>query len=922
MNHLKTTPLQKTVVSAAIAAALSLSATTTFADIYEFTFNNGECTTLPLPVGSCTGPGDGLFTMLTSAGAPLQNTSYPYYGDTTWGYGKRTQMGGLLSYDATQRTGAVSINPFDFYNGGPAAASSIVFTKEAASNLMPAQMLFAWNGSTIATEVVWDGSGMIAALPGIAINDTIDLASCTGGSLDGLCALPASNGMKGSLPIGATPVATSTYNVTGVVNVVDIDNNLVSTSGVAALGVDDGIGGSPMDNGPFDGFNANFDFASLTLTGYNDTTAPELSFSTNIITIDLNGSFDANSPGVTVSCSDNADGSGTLTPAGSTNASLTFTVNAGDLAAIDSSVSGVYPVRYSCTDSAGSRTSTAVTNDPNNPGNALIPSDNVSSDVSLNVIVADPSAPVISITNDGQPTQHEACTVYNDDGATVTDIEDDDAVLTAAIVVDDVDSIIGQNLPAGTADANILYDVTDLGNNPVTLANPSGGPLDAVTRTRTVTVVDTTGPIITIPGFPLVTIESSLMGTYSNPTATAVDALSDCSPVIGGAAVTADSVDFMVPAGLDSVQTTLKYFASDSAVPANQTQKDLTVIVERSEPVITLIGDGVLLLEIGDTYVEQGMDIHDVQDGDLTDVITTGSTQPSGSPGGAFLDHTIDSSAVDTAVEGSYEVLYNVDDSDGNAATQLVRTVVVGAYAENSNFTMLDAGGLRIGGTNDVVMVWDEVSYNTDESDNSFFVQIVSEKPEPFKGFPWFAHHVRLFEGPVAGETTYSFNTGCSVAELEATGCPVGSGTPGETMTMTVKAGQIGAHMLFDWNVTTNIDVVNVWDKNAVWDDHGDASPKNAMWTCEAGTPPDPTAPFKLISTDYNADGINSSPMVDGPFKGFYANFNMGPSAFSAGCEVISTSAPDTKLGSGALSWSMLLGIIPLVAFFRKRIKL
>ena len=126
MNHLKTTPLQKTVVSAAIAAALSLSATTTFADIYEFTFNNGECTTLPLPVGSCTGPGDGLFTMLTSVGAPLQNTSYPYYGDTTWGYGKRTQMGGLLSYDATQRTGAVSINPFDFYNGGPAAASSIV----------------------------------------------------------------------------------------------------------------------------------------------------------------------------------------------------------------------------------------------------------------------------------------------------------------------------------------------------------------------------------------------------------------------------------------------------------------------------------------------------------------------------------------------------------------------------------------------------------------------------------------------------------------------------------------------------------------------------------------------------------------------------------------------------------------------------
>ena len=902
---MNTNPLQKTIISAAIASALSFGATTANADIYEFAYANGGCTTLP-PPGSCTGPGDGLFTMLSSTGIPLANTSNPYYSDNTWRYGLRTQMGGSLSYDSTTRAGAIIINPFDFFNGGPAVASGITFKKQADSDLILTQMGFSWGGSDISTQVVLDGSGLIAALPTIAINDTIDLASCTGGSLDGLCALPASNGIKGgTIPIGPAPLVTSSFNVAGATGVGTVLTDL-------SLGTDDSIGGSPMDNGPFAGFNANFDFTSLTLTGYNDTTKPVVTFSNAVVSIDLNGSFDGNNPGVSVTCTDNADGTGTLvSDGGSTDADLAFTVNAGDLAAIDSSVSGVYPVRYTCTDNASART--AITDDPNNPGNATVPADNTSLAATLNVIVADPNAPVITITNDGQPTQHEACTLYTDAGATVTDIQDDDATLTAALVI--VDSITGTSPADGTPDASIQYDVTDLGANPVTAANPSGGPLPAVTRIRTVTFADTTGPVISIPGGIAETVESTMAATYTNPAATAVDANSNCNPVVGGVATTTDVVDFVVPEGDDTIVTTLRYFASDSATVPNQTQKNRVVTVERAEPVITLIGEAVLRLDVGDSYVETGMNVHDVQDGDLTAITTTGSTAATGA-GAGLLVHTIDSSAVDTSTNGTYEVTYDVTDSDTNAATQVVRTVVVGAYAEASNFTMLDASGKLIGGTNDVVFIWDE-SVNTAESDLNFNMTILSALPQPFFGAVWTAHHTRAF-----GPGTYSFDTGCTVVEIETDGCAAGTASAsGPAMSMTVADGQIGAHILFDYNGTYNIDVVVVWDKDAIWDDpDGDLTSTNKLYDGEAGLPPDPASPWKLVSRDVNGDGINGTPMVDGPFVGFYANFNAGPGGTVAPPEPITTTVTDTKLG-GALSWLVLLGMLPLIGFFRRNNK-
>jgi hypothetical protein len=232
--------LKKTLLSTAVAGALSAAIIAPAqADVIDMSY-------------------DGIFTMLTSAGVALQNTSYPYYGDPTWGYGIRTQISGTLSFDTATGAGSGTVTPFQFFDGGAAVATGVNF-QSIGGGLMLGNMNFAWNGSDIVTQIVLDGSGLFAALGGgiPPVGAVLDQAYCTA---SGACALPASDGIsKGKFPIGPTPIATSTFNTAG-------QTGTTTTLGQLTLGVDDGIGGSPMDNGPFSGFNANFDITSVTVT--------------------------------------------------------------------------------------------------------------------------------------------------------------------------------------------------------------------------------------------------------------------------------------------------------------------------------------------------------------------------------------------------------------------------------------------------------------------------------------------------------------------------------------------------------------------------------------------------------------------------------------------------------------------------------
>jgi hypothetical protein len=220
-----------------------------------------------------------------------------------------------------------------------------------------------------------------------------------------------------------------------------------------------------------------------------------------------------------------------------------------------------------------------------------------------------------------------------------------------------------------------------------------------------------------------------------------------------------------------------------------------------------------------------------------------------------------------------------------------------------SNFTMINPVGETFPeGTNDIVYTIVDVdvaaNLNDDVSDTNINMTLASARPQPFFGYTWVAHHVRVF-----GPGTYTFDTTCTVTEIEAgiSACNHPLQTPpqgwNQFLTMTVLPGQIGAHMLFDWGqndpnspcgkANCNIDVVNVWDRNAVWKTNPlnlDPPPPakvnklfdDETWAGPAGLTVNPAATWAFVSTDPDGDGINGVKMVDGAFIGYGANFNLG----------------------------------------------
>lgn len=172
-------------------------------------------------------------------------------------------------------------------------------------------------------------------------------------------------------------------------------------------------------------------------------------------------------------------------------------------------------------------------------------------------------------------------------------------------------------------------------------------------------------------------------GTYSDCTVMVTDAGNNDSNVLAVSSFTIDTVAPVVvitsPAdglitnqSIITIEWTIDGTLSDSntenlsegtnIVTRNVTDDagnigsdSVTVILDITKPVITLLGDNPLNLYIGDTYEELGATAED----NVSDAIT------------------IDSSDVDTGVAGTYEVTYNVSDDAGNAADEAIRIVIV-----------------------------------------------------------------------------------------------------------------------------------------------------------------------------------------------------------------------------------------------------
>ena len=106
----------------------------------------------------------------------------------------------------------------------------------------------------------------------------------------------------------------------------------------------------------------------------------------------------------------------------------------------------------------------------------------------------------------------------------------------------------------------------------------------------------------------------------------------------------------------------------------------------------------------------------------------------------------------------------------------------------------------------------------------------------------------------------------------------------GRDLTMTVAPGQVGGHMLFDWNCALNIDLVNVWAMDSVFGDGLAATPTDMIRPGNCGndcgaTTTDAwsgvrTTIWDGASTDDDGDGTPGVGFVDGPFFDFDGNFN------------------------------------------------
>ncbi len=98
---------------------------------------------------------------------------------------------------------------------------------------------------------------------------------------------------------------------------------------------------------------------------------------------------------------------------------------------------------------------------------------------------------------------------------------------------------------------------------------------------------------------------------------------------------------------------------ADDGFYADYGESYLCPFEPNTKPTITLTGDNPLTLTEGDTFTDPGAIADDTEDGDITsDIVVGGDT-------------------VDPNTVGTYTIIYNVSDSEGLDADEVIRTVVV-----------------------------------------------------------------------------------------------------------------------------------------------------------------------------------------------------------------------------------------------------
>ena len=285
------------------------------------------------------------------------------------------------------------------------------------------------------------------------------------------------------------------------------------------------------------------------------------------------------------SWTDTVDGSGTLTASGT----------------VDVNTVGAYILSYDYTDAAG----------------------NAGTQVTRTVNVVDTTNPIITLTGNSS-VSHEAATDYTDGGAGWTDTLDGSGTLTAS-----------GNVDVNTVGAySLSYDYTDEAGNA------------GIQLTRTVNVVDTTNPIITLMGDATITHEAAT--AYTDLGAGWTDTLDGSGTLTATGTVDVNTVGAY----------TLTYDFTDAAGNAGVKVTRTVNVVDTTKPVISLLGDRNLTHSVWTAYSDAGAEASDSLDGNLTAnlVLTNG---------------------VDVNLPGTYLLTFHVQDAAGNDAVPETREVQV-----------------------------------------------------------------------------------------------------------------------------------------------------------------------------------------------------------------------------------------------------
>ena len=234
----------------------------------------------------------GVSTWIDPQGAILYNTSNIIKGSN----GYQTAITGVLAFDDTTGAGSGYVDSYDWWSGTSPAEAVEMHTKAigdgagGTGSLMIANILLNWNGvNGIPVSMVWDAAGFLGASSADWSDNVL-----TQSEVAGFGATPASDGtytdpIWSYLNQGPVPIATTEFNTTNLGGCTfAADTNYTNNTGGGCMGEaysgglplvtdtavntaqyaqGDGVGvaGSPMQDGPFQGFSYTYDIKSMTI---------------------------------------------------------------------------------------------------------------------------------------------------------------------------------------------------------------------------------------------------------------------------------------------------------------------------------------------------------------------------------------------------------------------------------------------------------------------------------------------------------------------------------------------------------------------------------------------------------------------------------------------------------------------------------